>query len=113
MRYQESIELILRSILKCERFGIGGMIDADNISASPMNPIVFALGYLYANANTEKRQLIEKFLENYKYFLEMSIIDLLSLKSVNEIIKITNNSNFKNGEDCINNMIQDLKELYN
>lgn len=114
MDYANSIELILRGALKCDRFGVNGIISADSIMLRPDIAIFFVLGFLYANGDLEKKSEIEEFIERYSDCLKMRIRELLSFENSQKYIDgNTIDIGFPNGEYAINNMIEELRELCN
>lgn len=112
MDYANSIELILRGALNCERFGVNGIISADSITLRPAVSIFFLLGFLYANADLRKKAEIEEFIGRYSFCLEISLRELLSFENSTQVIdgKLID-IGFQNGEDAINNMIEELNNI--
>ena len=75
--YAVSIELILRRIFNCERLGFGGQINSDNIRKHPFLSMTQGLAVLYERYPT-KREKINRFIEDFSLYENMSIDYLLS-----------------------------------
>lgn len=79
-----SIELVLRSVFNCDRYGFGGQIDSDRIRQHPFLSMTQGLAVLYER-NPEKRKDIDEFIENFSFFENMSIDYLLSFDTREKI----------------------------
>lgn len=71
------IEMILRNIFKCDRFGFGGQVNSDSIRKHPYLSMTQGLAFLYAE-QPEKRSKIDKFLDEFSFYSDMSLDYLLS-----------------------------------
>ena len=75
--YAVEIEMILRSIFNCERFGFGGQINSDAIRKHPFLSMTQGLAFIYA-ASENKREEIDNFLEEFSFYSDFSLDELLS-----------------------------------
>lgn len=89
--YAFQIEVTLRAIFKCNRYGIGGIVDADFIEKQPFIAIAFALGNYYNKIDISFKDKIDDFFK--KYHSETG-------KSINEI-----------GEEKIKEIISDFNNI--
>src|SRR5690554_5659218 len=79
-----SIEWTLRKLFNCERFGLGGFINSDSIEASPMQSFRIGFAAIYAGASSDKRIVIDRFIDdNYQY--EDMNIEELGITKVSEL----------------------------
>lgn len=107
-----NIEFILRHVFDCDRGGLAGLIDADAIEHSCYVPIAAALGFLYASGDEGKRFEIEEFITNYDYYLDFGISELIDFTSKERTIDgCTYKLEFENGEEALNKIIEDLREV--
>ncbi|MDD3569797.1 MAG: hypothetical protein PHY44_01690 [Lachnospiraceae bacterium] len=110
--YAVSIEHILSDIFGCRRFGFGGLVNSDVIRKYPLAAISAGLGYLYANANNKKKAEIEGYIENYKYYLEMSLDELMSFDTSSKCTgKFVQEIDYSNGSEAIKDYIDKLQEI--
>lgn len=58
-----TLETIIRSILKCERYGIGGYVNSDVIRKAPMEVVALCIGLLY---RPEYDEAIEGFVFSWR-----------------------------------------------
>lgn len=72
-----SIEWIMRRVFGCEQFGFGGQVSADSIRKHPFLSMTQVLAVLYER-NPEKRDVINKFIEEFSFYEDMSVDYLLS-----------------------------------
>lgn len=72
-----SVEWILRRIFDCEQLGFGGQVSADRIRKHPFLSMTQGLAVLYER-NPEKRNAINKFIEDFSFYEGMSMDYLLS-----------------------------------
>jgi hypothetical protein len=72
--YAVSIEHKLRNIFKCERGGLGGIIDADYIDSNPFSAMGCAIAVFY-NTN-ENKIMIDNFLNQFYFYNDKSIIEI-------------------------------------
>lgn len=75
--YAVEIEMILRSIFNCERFGFGGQVNSDAIRKHPFLSMTQGLAFIYA-ASENKREEINNFLEEFSFYSDFSLDELLS-----------------------------------
>lgn len=71
-----SIEWTLRKLFNCERFGLGGFINSDSIEASPMQSYRLGFAAIYAEASSDKRRLIDRFIDDNYQYEDMNIEDI-------------------------------------
>ncbi|MGU9539336.1 hypothetical protein ACQX0N_10195 [Clostridium tepidum] len=89
--YAVEIEHILCNIFNCERFGFGGIVNADYIDRNPYSAIACGLSVYYLNVSQEQQKDIDKLLNEYCFY---------NNKSITEI-----------GEDEIKKIISDFRKL--
>lgn len=75
--YAVEIEMILRNIFNCDRFGFGGQVNSDAIRKHPFMSMTQGLAFIYATQE-EKRPQIDKFIDDFSFYDNMSLDDLLS-----------------------------------
>ena len=110
--YAVSIEHILCNIYKCERYGFGGIVNSDFIRKQPFPAMLCGLSFIYSNATNNKHIEIDKFINEYYFFREMSLDVLLSFDtSKKEINGITLEISFENGERAVEKMIEDFRKV--
>lgn len=80
--YAVEIEMILRNIFKCDRFGFGGQVNSDAIRKHPYLSMTQGLAFLYATEETKRKQ-IDKFVDEFSFYSDMSLDELLSF-DINE-----------------------------
>ncbi len=111
--YAIDIEHILSRVFGFEsRGGFAGLIDADSIESNAYVSISCALGYLYAKSNNQKQKEIEKFVEDYGYYLEFGLRGLMEFETNERIINGGSWSiDYENGEKAILAVIEALRIL--
>lgn len=110
--YAIRIEVYLREVFGCERFGFGGIANSDFIRKQPFTAMLSALSYIYANAESEKRENIEEFIKDKMFYSEMSIDYLLSFDTSDKPGELgTIDIGFKDGKTALEKIIQDFKEI--
>ncbi|MGE4282842.1 MAG: hypothetical protein AB7G87_03900 [Clostridia bacterium] len=110
--YAVSIEHILCDVFGCQRFGFGGIVNSDFIRKQPFPAMLCGLSFIYATAGKDKQTEIIKFIEEYSFFSEMSLDLLLSFDtSTKNIDGITIELSFENGENAVENMIEDFRKV--
>ena len=111
--YAVSIEHILRDIMGFDdRGGFGGIIDANFIERSCFTAIACGLGYFYANVISARQKKIEKYIEDFHFYLELGLPNLLKFKTNIEVIDgTTYELGFENGEAAIEALINGLRSL--
>lgn len=75
--YAVEIEMILRNIFKCDRFGFGGQVNSDAIRKHPFLSMTQGLAFLYATEEN-KREKIDEFIDSFSFYSDMSLDKLLS-----------------------------------
>ncbi|WP_026478150.1 hypothetical protein [Alkaliphilus transvaalensis] len=79
-----SIELTLRNLFQCERFGLGGYVNSDSIESRPIEAFRIGFATIYPNASIETRTLIDTFIDsNYQY--EEQSIDQIGVDVVRNL----------------------------
>ena len=89
--YAFQIEVTVRAIFNCNRYGIGGIADADFIERQPFIAIVMVLGNFYNKIDISYKDKLDNFFQ--KYYSEIG-------KSISEI-----------GEKEIKNIIKDFNYI--
>lgn len=75
--YAAEIEIILRSIFNCERYGFGGQVNSDAVRKHPFLSMTQGLAFIYA-ASKGKRESIDKFINDFSFYSDYSLDELLS-----------------------------------
>lgn len=83
--YAVEIEMILRNIFNCDRFGFGGQVNSDAIRKHPFLSMTQGLAFIYA-MQEEKRPQIDRFIDEFSFYSNMSLDDLLSFDSKEKVI---------------------------
>ena len=86
--YAVEIEMILRNIFKCDRFGFGGQVNSDAIRKHPYLSMTQGLAFLYATEET-KRKKIDKFVDEFSFYSDMSLDELLSFDTNEKVVGST------------------------
>lgn len=89
--YAYQIEVTVRAMFNCDKYGIGGIADANFIVKQPFIAIALVLGNFYNKVDICYKEKIDDFLG--KYYLEMG-------KSISEI-----------GEEKIKDILRDFNEI--
>ncbi len=109
--YAIEIEAILCELFNCERWGFGGQISSNKIIEHPFLSITQGLAIVYAIKN-EKRNDIDKFINNFSIYSDMTIEDIINLKAKENIFKgISILIHKNNGIEEIEYMINLFKSL--
>lgn len=82
------IEMILRNIFKCDRFGFGGQINSDAIRKHPYLSMTQGLAFLYATEENKRKQ-IDKFVDEFSFYSDFSLDELLSFDTNEKIVNST------------------------
>lgn len=110
--YAVSIEQILRTVFKCERFGFGGVVDSDFIRKQPLAAMLSGLGYLHANSDSEKRKEIEVFIVENSCYLEMSLDELLSFENSIKVHGVKEmHIEYENGIKALESIIEKFRVI--
>lgn len=83
--YAVEIEMILRNIFKCERFGFGGQVNSDAIRKHPYLSMTQGLAFLYATEEIKRKQ-IDKFVDEFSYYSDFSLDELLSFDTNEKVV---------------------------
>lgn len=83
--YAVEIEMILRNIFKCDRFGFGGQVNSDAIRKHPYLSMTQGLAFLYATEENKRKQ-IDKFVDEFSFYSDMSLDELLSFDTNEKVI---------------------------
>lgn len=86
--YAVEIEKILRNIFKCDRFGFGGQVNSDAIRKHPYLSMTQGLAFLYATEE-DKRKQIENFVDEFSFYSDFSLDELLSFDTNEKIVNST------------------------
>lgn len=110
--YAVAIEHILGNIFGCERFGFGGVVNSDYIRKQPFAALFCGLACLYPNSDSEKKNRIEKFIEDHMFYVDMSIDFLLSFETNSKTQDITTiEIDFNNGEEALQSIIETYRDV--
>jgi len=71
--YAIEIEHILCEIFECDRFGFGGIVDADFIESGMIVGIASALATFYKNVDSSKKRAIDEYLNKYNFYRDKRI----------------------------------------
>lgn len=105
------IEHILSNIFECDRFGFGGQVTSDKIRKHPFLSMTQGLAYLYA-LEPQKRKAIDTFNENFSFYADMSLDDLLSFDTNEKTIDITTIQIEKeNGLKQVEYMVEEFRKV--
>ena len=83
--YAVEIEMILRNIFKCDRFGFGGQVNSDAIRKHPYLSMTQGLAFLYATEEN-KRKRIDRFVDEFSFYSDFSLDELLSFDTNEKVI---------------------------
>ncbi len=109
-----NIEFILRNVFNCDRLGIGGLVNSDYIRKYPFHAMMCGLTYIYSTADTDKRESIDNFFNEYSYYASMSVDYLLEFKTSVRIDGGTEIAiEFENGQLQIDHIINEFEKLCN
>lgn len=109
--YAVEIEWILRNVFECDRCGFGGQVDADHVRKHPYLSMTQGLAYLYA-IHPEKRASIDKFVESFSFYSDMSLDDILSFDTNEKVSDMcTIQIEKDNGLEQIEYMIAEFKKV--
>ncbi|MBR3969859.1 MAG: hypothetical protein IKJ87_02135 [Ruminococcus sp.] len=86
--YAVEIEMILRNIFKCDRFGFGGQVNSDAIRKHPYLSMTQGLAFLYATEENKRKQ-IDKFVDEFSFYSDMSLDELLSFDTNEKVVGST------------------------
>lgn len=83
--YAVEIEMILRNIFKCDRFGFGGQVNSDAIRKHPYLSMTQGLAFLYATEENKRKQ-IDRFVDEFSFYSDFSLDELLSFDTNEKVI---------------------------
>lgn len=111
--YAVDIEHILCRVFGFDRRGgLAGLIDADYIEGDCKAPIASALGYMYAKADNSRKNRIEKFIDQYMFYMEIGISDLLLFTSNSRELNGSEYTiEYENGEKALEALIKALSDV--
>lgn len=110
--YAVEIEHVLCKVFRCERFGVGGLVNSDHIRQHPFHAMMCALSCIYAYADAEKKRAIEKFFTDYSFYADWNIDTILSFESPDKIMDgATYTLDFNNGAEAIEKMIAEFSAI--
>lgn len=89
--YAFQIEVTVHSVFKREKYGIGGIVDANFIEREPFIAIALILGNFYNKVHISFKERIDNFFA--KYYMQMG-------KSISEM-----------GEETIKNIVKDFTDI--
>lgn len=88
--YAFQIETTIRAIFHCDRYGLGGIADADFIEKEPFIAIAMVLGNFYNKIPVQTKNRLDKFFLDY--YCEMGkSIEEIEEETIKNIIKEFNN----------------------
>ena len=110
--YAVEIEHIMSKVFNCERFGVGGIVDSNCIRQNPYFSMVSALTYLYASADTQQRNIITRFIEDYYCYSELNIDKILEFDSHTKVIDGCEYTlGYSNGVEAIKSIINNFRSI--
>lgn len=86
--YAVEIEMILRNIFRCDRFGFGGQVNSDAIRKHPYLSMTQGLAFIYATEENKRKQ-IDKFVDEFSFYSDMSLDELLSFDTNEKVVGST------------------------
>lgn len=109
--YAVEIEMLLRSIFKCERLGFGGQVNSDDIRKHPFLSITQGLAFIYATSES-KRKEIDKFIDDFSFYSDFSLDELLSFDAKeNSRENVTIELQKNNGLEEVEYIISSFKKV--
>lgn len=85
--YAVEIEMILRNIFKCDRFGFGGQVNSDAIRKHPFLSMTQGLAFVYA-VSESKRKEIDKFIDDFSFYSDFSLLSFDAKENSREYVTI-------------------------
>ena len=105
------IETRLRKIFNCDRGGFGGEIEAGYIRKHPFLSMTQGLAFIYATS-PHKRKNIDKFIETFAMYSDMSLDEILSFVTNEKTIDmITFQIEKDNGLEQVEYMISEFDKV--
>ncbi len=110
--YAVSIEHDIRRVFKCERFGFAGIANSDFIRGNPLAAILATCGFIYAQVNDENKAQVEQFIEDTRFYWEMSLDELLSFETSSKTIGLeTRELEYENGEKALEDIMDKFSTI--
>ena len=109
--YAQSIEYSLKKIFNCNQGGFGGEIEAGIIRTHPFLSMTQGLAFIYATS-PHKRKNIDKFIETFTMYSDMSLDEILSFVTNEKTIDmITFQIEKDNGLEQVRYMISEFDKV--
>ena len=110
--YAVDIELEMRGVFKCERFGFSDIVNSDFIRKNPLAAVLATCGFIYAKVDDEKKGNVEKFITDTEFYWEMRLDDLLSFETSSRTIgRATVELEYENGEEALQDIIEKFSKI--
>lgn len=110
--YAVSMEHDIRRVFNCERFGFAGVANSDFIRKNPLAAVLATCGFIYAKVNEQDKKIVEKFINDTSFYLEMSIDELLSFETSSKTIdKVTIELEYENGEKALEDIMDKFSNI--
>lgn len=110
--YAVSMEYDIRRVFNCERFGFAGIANSDFIRKNPLAAVLATCGFIYAKVNEQDKKIVEKFINDTSFYLEMSIDELLSFETSSKTIdKVTIELEYENGEKALEDIMDKFSNI--
>lgn len=110
--YAVSIELEMRNVFECERFGFAGVVNSDFIRKNPLAAVLSTCGFIYAQVDNEKKKVVEKFINDTEFYWEMSLDELLSFETSSKSIdKAEIVLDYENGEKALEDIMDKFSHV--
>lgn len=88
--YAFQIETTIKAIFHCDRYGLGGIADADFIEKQPFIAIAMVLGNFYNKVPVQTKNKLDKFFLDYNCEMGKSIGEIEE-ETIKKITKEFNN----------------------
>ena len=112
--YAVSIELDMRRVFGCERYGFGDVVNSDFIRKNPLAAVLATCGYVYGQVDDVKKETIEKFIQDTSFYWEMSLDELLSFETSSKTVGIGEITlEYENGEKALEDIMDKFSEICN
>ena len=110
--YAGSIELDMRKVFGCERFGFGNVVNSDFIRKNPLAAVLATCGYIYAKVDDVKKAMIETFIEDTSFYWKMSLDELLSFETSSKQVDICEITlEYENGEKALQDIMDKFSDV--
>lgn len=105
------IEHTMRDAFECGRLGVNGLVNSDYIRFHPFLAIMCTLTFLCKHDEADDIRIVSDFFGKFQYYDELSIDELLSLKSnVGEIGGHKYEIEYDDGEKALQTMIAEFNK---